>query len=190
MAYLNLASVRLCTESEGPGRRFAIWTQGCPRRCEGCCNPEMQEMRKNIVVETSDMNGLIESSMKRNRIEGVTFVGGEPFLQAEGCCAVAKFCQTNGLSVLAFSGYLYSELTAMDNVHVKEFLNNIDVLVDGPFLIDCYDYERDWIGSTNQKVWYLSDRYAPSIEKQSQSRQAEFLVSDSEILINGWPFSQ
>lgn len=31
MAYLNLASIRMCTESEGPGRRLAIWVQGCKK---------------------------------------------------------------------------------------------------------------------------------------------------------------
>ncbi len=46
MAYLNLASIRMCTESEGPGRRLAIWVQGCKKRCTGCCNPDMQEIKK------------------------------------------------------------------------------------------------------------------------------------------------
>ena len=46
MAYLNLASIRMCTESEGPGRRLAIWVQGCKKRCPGCCNPDMQEIKK------------------------------------------------------------------------------------------------------------------------------------------------
>ena len=55
MAYLNLASIRMRTESEGPGKRFAIWVQGCKKRCPGCCNPDMQEIRKNIIVDTSDL---------------------------------------------------------------------------------------------------------------------------------------
>ena len=63
MAYLNLASIRLCTESEGPGRRLAIWVQGCERRCPGCCNLDMQEIRKNIVVDTKDLINLIHRSM-------------------------------------------------------------------------------------------------------------------------------
>ena len=188
MAFLNLASVRLCTESEGPGRRFAIWVQGCPRRCEGCCNPEMQELRQNIVVSTEDLKRLIASSIEQNRIEGVTFVGGEPFLQAEGCAEIAGWCKQHGLSTLAFSGYLLQELKEMKNEHVETLLSQLDVLVDGPFIVEQYDNERDCIGSTNQKVWYLSDRYNCSIEKGNSGHQAEFLISDSEILINGWPF--
>ena len=188
MAYLNLASIRLCTESEGPGRRFAIWVQGCHRRCDGCCNPEMQEMRKNIIVNTADLTDLIASSQVNNQIDGVTFVGGEPFLQAEGCAEIASWCKQHGLSVLAFSGFLYEELKEMGNTHVNAFLRSLDVLVDGPFVSELYDYDRDWIGSKNQKVWYFTDRYDNSIERTSIGHQTEFLVSDTEILINGWPF--
>lgn len=75
MAYLNLASIRLCTESEGPGKRFAIWVQGCERRCSGCCNPDMQEIRKNIVVDTKDLIELIHRTMLCNQIEGLSFIG-------------------------------------------------------------------------------------------------------------------
>lgn len=90
MAYLNLASIRLCTESEGPGKRFAIWVQGCERRCSGCCNPDMQEIRKNIVVDTKDLIELIHRTMLCNQIEGLSFIGGEPILQAEGLSEVAR----------------------------------------------------------------------------------------------------
>lgn len=188
MAYLNLASIRHCTQSEGPGRRFAIWVQGCPRRCTGCCNPDMQEITRNIIIDTADLIQLILASQKDNHIEGVTFVGGEPFLQAEGCAEVAHWCRQHGLSTLAFSGFLYNELREMRNVHVNAFLCDLDVLVDGPFVADLYDDERDWIGSKNQKVWYLTDRYDDSIERTKTGHQAEFLISDSEILMNGWPF--
>ncbi len=188
MPFLNLASIRLCTESEGPGRRFAIWLQGCPRRCSGCCNPQMQELRKNIVVSTDDLADLIALSQKQNQIEGVTFIGGEPFLQAEGCAEIAAWCLRNGLSVIAFTGYLLEELKSMGNAHVDRFLSHLDVLVDGPFIESLFDNVRDWIGSTNQKVWYFTDRYDNSIEKANATHQAEFLVSESKILINGWPF--
>ena len=189
MGFLNLATVRLCTESEGPGRRFAIWVQGCLKHCEGCCNPEMQEIRQNIVVQAQDLIGLIAASKEQYQIEGVTFVGGEPFLQAEGCAEVAHWCRQNDLSVLTFSGYRLDELKDMHNIHIHAFLSEIDVLVDGPFIIDQYDYKRDWVGSVNQKVWYLTDRYDSSVERTDTGRQTEFLISDSDILINGWPIN-
>ena len=82
MAYLNLASIRLCTESEGPGKRLAVWVQGCERRCPGCCNIEMQEIRKNTIVEASDLVDVIRKAKDETGIEGISLIGGEPMLQA------------------------------------------------------------------------------------------------------------
>ena len=133
MAYLNLASIRMCTESEGPGRRLAIWVQGCKKRCTGCCNPDMQEIKKNIIVDTADLIELIQESMSINEIEGLSFIGGEPILQAEGLSEIAMWAHSVGLTVLLFSGYLYSELQALNNKSINKLLANTDLLVDGLF---------------------------------------------------------
>jgi len=148
----------------------------------------MQEFRPNMIVDTADLIHLIAASRSQNPIEGVTFVGGEPFLQAEGCAEIAEWCQQHALSVLAFSGFLYAELKEMRNVSVDRFLRSLDILVDGPFVMEQYDHERDWIGSANQKVWYFTGRYDKTIETRNLGHQAEFLISESKIQINGWPF--
>ncbi len=188
MAYLNLASVRLCTESEGPGKRLAIWVQGCGRRCPGCCNMDMQEVKKKIIVSTDDLIEVIQKARKENEIEGLTFIGGEPMLQAEGLGEVAKWARTEGLTVLVFTGYLMDELKVLRNKHVDELLSYTDILVDGPFIQELYDRERDWIGSTNQKIIFLSDAYQPGIEYGNKEHQMEVLVSEKDILVNGWPY--
>lgn len=187
MPFLNLASIRECTEAEGPGKRFAIWCQGCFRRCQGCCNPHMQPVEKRLIVDVVDLEEAIQKSREINGIEGVTFVGGEPLLQAEGVADIAKWCHENGLSVLVFTGFLYQELVGMHNSFVDALLANTDLLVDGPFVEGRLDYERDWVGSTNQKVIFLTDRYSPGIEKSRGVRQVECLVTEHEIRINGWP---
>lgn len=84
MAYLNLASIRLCTESEGPGKRFAIWVQGCEKRCPGCCNTDMQEIRKNIIVDTEDLIDLIQKSVFSEKIEGLSFIVVNRFCSLKG----------------------------------------------------------------------------------------------------------
>lgn len=187
MPFLNLADIRECTEAEGPGKRFAIWSQGCPRKCPGCCNPGMQPMVRKYIVDTSDLKKLIQQSMEQNQIEGVSFIGGEPMLQAEGFADVAIWCHENNLSVLVFSGFLYQELIDLKNPFVDSLLSNIDILVDGPFVQSKLDYERDWVGSTNQKVIFLSNRYSPGIESVNGERRVECFVSKKSIEINGWP---
>lgn len=188
MAYLNLASLRLCTESEGPGKRFALWVQGCERRCPGCCNPEMQEIKRNVVVNVKDLFEIIRQSKESNDIEGLSFIGGEPFLQACGLAEVAQWAHCEGLSILVFTGYLLDELKQMHNTDVDLLLKYTDILVDGPYIQEQYDNERDWIGSKNQRVFFLSNAYEKGIEYQNNQHQMEVLVSEQDILVNGWPY--
>lgn len=188
MAYLNLASIRLCTESEGPGKRFAIWVQGCTRRCPGCCNLDMQELKKNIIVDTKDLIELIHRTISKDEIEGLSFIGGEPILQAEGLSEVAVWAHSVGLTVLVFTGFLYEELQSMNNNNVNKLLAATDILVDGAFIQEKYDTERDWIGSKNQRVYFLSSAYKPGIEYEKQEHQMEVLISEKDILVNGWPY--
>lgn len=187
MPYLNLAQIRDCTEAEGPGKRFAIWCQGCARNCKGCCNPHMQAFTAKQVVDTEDLKALILQSKKQNGIEGVTFIGGEPMLQAEGFADIAKWSHENDLTVLTFTGYLYQELQDMHNPHVDALLSNMDLLVDGPFVESLLDKERDWIGSSNQKLHFLTDRYMPGIEKANGARRVECIITKDTIRMNGWP---
>lgn len=187
MPYLNLSEIRDCTEAEGPGKRFAIWCQGCDRHCKGCCNEDKQPFIAKHVVDTDDLKALILQSKEKNGIEGVSFIGGEPMLQPEGFADIAKWCHENGLSVLTFTGYLYQELLDMHNPHVDALLSNMDLLVDGPFVEALLDKERDWIGSTNQKLHFLTDRYSLGIEKANGARRVECIITDHSIRINGWP---
>ena len=64
---------------DGPGLRCAIFTQGCPHRCEGCHNPASHDPNGGYEADTADLI----ASIKRNPLlDGETFSGGEPFLQA------------------------------------------------------------------------------------------------------------
>lgn len=186
--YLNLAAVRLCTESEGPGKRFALWVQGCKQRCPDCCNQKMQEFTQAHVVELSDFTKLIEKAKKVYKIEGVSFIGGEPLLQAEGLSFLAQWCKENKLSVLVFTGFLYEALLKSPDPFVQKLLANTDILVDGLYDKTQPDSERDWVGSKNQKVLFLSDRYKKGIEYEKREHSMEILISEKEILSNGWPF--
>ena len=178
----------MCTESEGPGKRLAIWVQGCKKRCPGCCNPDMQEIRKNIIVDTKDLIELIHRTMTIDKIEGLSFIGGEPVLQAQGLSEIAEWAHSVRLTVLVFTGYLYDELKAMNNENVNKLLIYTDLLVDGTFIQEEYDTQRDWIGSKNQIIHFLSGAYKPGVEYEKHEHQMEILISEKDILINGWPY--
>lgn len=184
--YLNIASIRKCTEAEGPGKRFAIWCQGCLNRCPGCCNPEMQPLEKRHVVSADDLLALIAESQDKWGIEGISLIGGEPFLQAEGLAYVAEKCRLRGLTVLVFSGYRIDGLRSMNDKNVESLLSYSDILVDGPFDAQAIDDERGWVGSKNQSVLFLSDAYTQGIEFCSK-QSVEVLIAADSILVNGWP---
>lgn len=187
MVCLNLAAIRPCTKAEGPGMRFAIWCQGCLRRCRGCCNPHMQRVERKHLVEVDKLMELILKHKAEDEIEGVSFIGGEPVLQVEGFAELAQKCQAHGLSVLLFTGYQYEELLSMENANVNRLLENSDILVDGEFFEELYDEERDWVGSTNQRVIFLSSRYSKGIEYKDGIHRVEIQISADCIGINGWP---
>ena len=109
-------------------------------------------------------------------------------LQAEGFAEIAEWCQQNNLTVLSFTGYLYTELKALNNRHIDKLLKNLDILVDGPFIQEQFDTDRDWVGSKNQKLYFLSDRYKTGIEYEHKEHSMDVLVSEKDLRINGWPF--
>src|SRR3954447_24155563 len=86
---LQVAQIVPCTEAEGPGRRFALWFQGCPLRCPGCCNPEFIPFEggeeKAIGEVLADLDAAIGEG-----IEGITLLGGEPLAHASGAAPLAK----------------------------------------------------------------------------------------------------
>ena len=185
--FLNIANIKTCTLAEGPGKRFAIWVQGCNRRCAGCCNKEMQELKEKYIVDVKDIITLIEKSKNENNIEGITLLGGEPILQAEGLKEIASWCKNTNLSVMLFSGFLYSELVNMNNRHIDELLKYTDILVDGEFIIEEYDEKRNWIGSKNQKIYFLTNFYKQGIELENIEHSIDISISSNTIAINGWP---
>ena len=172
------------TEVEGPGARFALWVQGCPFRCPGCCNPHILEFEEKSWHSVEEVAGWILSSPG---IEGVTFIGGEPFAQAEALSKVAKIVREGGLSVMVFSGYTKKQLEKLP--HAEKLLAECDILVDGPFVEKKASRKRRYIGSDNQRVHILSPRYA-HLEGDNWPRGGDGLEirwTGDSLSINGYP---
>jgi len=189
VAWLNLASFVASTESEGPGRRAALWVQGCGKRCPGCCNPDYLSIAERDIVPAESVVARIAEAKEAFGIEGVTFLGGEPMLQAKGLSHVARRCRDLGLSVMVFSGYTLEELAELAPDGGNELLALTDVLVDGPYVAAEAEHKRNWAGSTNQRFHYLTGRYDQSIELDpAGARSVEVQLGiDGVMRVNGWP---
>lgn len=188
---LKIGSIRARTRSEGPGIRFAIWLQGCSLRCSGCFNPHFWNPNRGTVISTDDLISQIKESLQRYpEIEGVTFLGGEPFEQSASLAFLAAEVKSHGLSVMTFTGYSFDEL--QDSSHNdfesrQDLLRYTDLLVDGRYESDKIDKARPWAGSTNQNFYFLSNRYAPESLFTNTYDSIEINVSaQGTTKINGW----
>jgi anaerobic ribonucleoside-triphosphate reductase activating protein len=184
---LRVAQVVPCTEAEGPGRRFAVWFQGCPLHCPGCCNPEMLPFGGGVAVPLAELLRQIVQTASENSIEGVTLLGGEPLAHAAGAAALARDVQALGLSVMAFSGYTLAEARQLPEPAVAELLRHTDILVDGPYLREQPEHRRRWIGSANQQVHFLSDRYRADDPRWLLPNTLEIRLAAGELSVNGFP---
>ena len=92
---------------DGPGIRFVVFCQGCLHDCPGCHNPESHDLNGGTLVDVED---LWKQISKGKLMQGVTFSGGEPFLQAEPLVDLAQKVKAAGLDLVVYTGYLFEEL--------------------------------------------------------------------------------
>lgn len=133
---------------DGPGIRFVIFLQGCPRRCEGCHNPQTHDFDGGYNILISEVWDKIQ---KNPLLSGVTLSGGEPFCQAEQLYSLAKKIKDSGLELAAYSGYTFEELISDDD-HKKQLLSICDVLIDGEFVLSRKNLTLPFRGSDNQRI--------------------------------------
>lgn len=133
---------------DGPGLRLTVFTQGCPHHCPGCHNPQSHAFDGGELKET---DAILEMARENILLDGITLSGGEPFAQAAACAAIAKGAHASGLNVWCYTGYTFETLLEGSN-EWRELLENIDVLVDGPFLIEQKTLNAPFRGSSNQRI--------------------------------------
>jgi len=168
------------TKVEGPGQRYCIWVQGCSRHCKGCQAVHTWAHDKGDLY---DVEEIIKDIYKQDSIEGVTFLGGEPFEQAETLGIIAERVKEKGLSVVCFTGGKLEEL--IENPINKKLLSNIDLLIDGEFIEELTDYSRPWCGSSNQRYHFLTDRYNEEIFTKYKNKVEVNISKTGQIFMNG-----
>jgi anaerobic ribonucleoside-triphosphate reductase activating protein len=173
------------TEAEGPGARYALWVKGCSIRCPGCCNPHLFEAEPADEVSVDE---LVDEILDVDELDGVTFLGGEPFDQAAALGALAAAVRAGGLSVMVFSGYRIETLRRQDDAGVEALLAHTDLLVDGPYVEALHQSDRRWIGSSNQRAHFLSERYEHLRQAwDPRPNTVELRIVDGAVQINGFP---
>jgi len=177
---LNVARWLPRSEANGPGVRFVVWAQGCSIRCPGCWNPDTWSRRDRTLIAPENLWQVVRAD---DGIEGITLTGGEPFEQAAGFAWLAAKARESGLSVVVFSGYDLPDLTGEDQ---RRLLAATDLLVAGPFIRSLAERVSPLIGSSNQRIHYLSNRYSP--ESLRGIPRAEIIIGpDGSAVLTGFP---
>lgn len=151
---MNIAHIEESSFIYGPGQRFVIWVQGCSIHCKGCWNKEMWSFNTKNEISVSELIERI--SDEENNIEGITLLGGEPLDQFEEIIELLNECRHIGLSTMLFTGYEMTEITEKGMSSIK---NLTDILITGRYDETKRTLNHQWIGSTNQEIHYLTERY-------------------------------
>ena len=134
---------------DGPGIRFTTFCQGCPHHCPGCQNPETWPFEGGFEVTPED----VVEHVKRNPLtRGVTFSGGEPFAQAAAHAELARQLKAAGYEVASYTGYTFEQLLEEQDPAKLDLLQQLDILVDGPFRQEELSLELRFRGSANQRI--------------------------------------
>lgn len=134
---------------DGPGFRFTVFTQGCSHHCPGCHNPQTHDPSGGTEHTVEE---ILEQMRSNPLTDGLTLSGGEPFEQPEECLLLAQGAHESGLNVWSYTGYLFEFLRDQGTEAQKALLQEVDVLVDGPFLLEQRTLSLPWRGSRNQRV--------------------------------------
>ena len=172
---------------DGEGIRCVLWTQGCIHNCKGCHNPQTHSFSEGYLVDIEKIKKQIFEASSYH--DGITFSGGDPMCQANACLEIAKFCKDNDINVWCYTGYTYEELItrAKSNLKIMEFLRNIDVLIDGKFVLEKKSLDVKFRGSTNQRIIdvqrSLEEGKTVLVEKYDNELKKEFIIKPKYMFV-------
>ena len=146
---------------DGEGIRVVLFAQGCSLRCKGCQNPETWSVKGGEVFPIDEIIADLIPKLSSPWCQGLTLSGGDPFLQDEAMTVLVKRLRAilPHLNVWAYSGKTYEELK-IDS----QLLRVIDVLVDGPFILEERYPLKSFRGSGNQRLICLNKGEVESLD--------------------------
>ncbi len=153
MAKLRISGCVNDSIVDGPGLRFTLFTQGCPHNCPGCHNPQTHDFKGGYNASIKKIFAQIKANPL---LSGVTFSGGEPFVQAKTLVPLAKMIKEAGLELACYTGFVFEQLASDQVKGARELLNYIDVLIDGKFVLSQRSLDLAFKGSKNQRTINVS----------------------------------
>ena len=156
---MNYATIKNCDIANGPGVRVSLFVSGCTHRCKGCFNEVAWDFDYGEPFTQETVEEIIKM-LEPDYIAGITLLGGEPFEPQNQPALLDLLRQIKEKlpekSIWAFSGYLFEKDILAGRLGPKEItwelVGYLDVLVDGPFVLEKKDLMLRFRGSSNQRL--------------------------------------
>ena len=132
---------------DGEGIRTVIWTQGCGHNCPGCQNPQTHDFNGGLEIDVEEVK---EALNELKGQDGITLSGGDPLFQVDASYEIAKHAHELGMNVWCYTGFTYEEIVS--NSKLCKILDQVDILVDGKFLLEEFSLDLQFKGSKNQRI--------------------------------------
>ena len=148
-----IADYKACNFVDGEGVRNSLYVSGCLFACEGCFNKAVQNFNYGTPF-TKKLEDQIITDLSHDYVQGLTLLGGEPFLNTQVCLQVVNRVKTEfgaQKDIWSWSGYTFEELL-QETDDKLELLNKIDILVDGRFELAKRNLNLQFRGSSNQRI--------------------------------------
>ena len=155
---MRIAKIENNDMINGIGVCTSVWFQGCPHHCPGCHNPETWDFKGGYEISYEELEEEVLNKIGENGIiRNLSLLGGEPLCQqniayAQKIAAAAKERYPN-IRVFCWTGSFIENII---DKYGKEVLEDIDVIIDGPFILEQRDITLPLRGSKNQRVLYNS----------------------------------
>ena len=162
---MNYADIRPIDVANGPGIRTSVFVSGCTHACPACFNPEAWDFDYGQPFTQESVDTVLEA-LEKPYVRGLSLLGGEPFHPRNQGAVLDLVSQVRGRfpekDVWCYTGYLFEELAAGGvGDHSRALLEQLDVLVDGPFVVSFKNLGLRFRGSSNQRIIQVR----PSLEK-------------------------
>lgn len=156
---MNYAEIKYCDIANGVGVRTTLFVSGCRNGCEGCFNPLQWDFAAGRPF-TPEVEDKILESLEPAYVTGLTLLGGEP-MEPENQAGLLPLLRRvrehlPQKSIWLYTGFTWEALVdGPSRGHTEmlpELLGLVDVLVDGPFVLEQKDISLRFRGSSNQRI--------------------------------------
>lgn len=162
---MRYGNIKFVDTSNGEGVRVSLYVSGCRNHCKGCFNEATWDFEFGEEFTPIQENEIIEAC-KKSYISGLTILGGEP-MEEENQKALLPFIEKfkqecPNKTLWLYSGYvLDKDLRPSGRKYLEgitdKILGHVDVMVDGPFVMELKDLTLPFRGSKNQRLLRKSD---------------------------------